>query len=255
MSYQELLDKIAECYNEILKDNLVGIYVHGSIALKCFNWNKSDIDFIVVVNEKLSQESKLMLMEKIIKWNAYAPPKGFEMSIVLKDNCINFKYPMPFELHFSNAHIDWYMRDAYNYCENMHGEDKDLAAHFTIIKKFGIVWCGHPIEDVFGIIPKDNYLDSIKEDVKDAKDDISEYPIYIVLNLCRVLAYTKNELILSKEQGGNWGLENLDLKYHDIVSKALQCYRTDKVMTVDKKESESYCEYMAKAILNIKSEN
>ena len=172
------------------------------------------------------------------------------MSVVLKDCCLNFKYPMPFELHFSNMHIDWYLRDAYNYCENMHGVDKDLAAHFTIIREFGIVWCGQPIEDVFGKIPKDNYLDSIKEDVKDAKDDIIENPMYIVLNLCRVLAYAKYELILSKEQGGNWGLENLKLKYHNIVSKALHCYQTEDVMMVDKEEAENYCRYMSKAIFN-----
>jgi predicted nucleotidyltransferase len=251
MSYQELLDKIAECYGDILKDNLVGIYVHGSIAMKCFNWNKSDVDFIVVVNEKLSQDIKLKLMEAIIALNAYAPPKGLEMSIVLKKHCEDFKYPTPFELHFSNMHIDWYKGNAGYYCENMQGEDKDLAAHFTIIKKFGIVWLGQSIEEVFGTIPKYNYLDSIKGDVEDAKDDISDNPIYIILNLCRVLAYAKGELILSKEQGGSWGLQNLEQKYHNIVSKAVQCYQTDEVMVVDKEEAENYCEYIMKAILDV----
>lgn len=62
MTYQELLDKIAEGYRGILKDNLVGIYVHGSIAMKCFHWDKSDIDFIAVVRESLSLD--IMIIKK-----------------------------------------------------------------------------------------------------------------------------------------------------------------------------------------------
>ena len=36
-------------YQTILGDNLVGIYVHGSIAFGCFHEEKSDIDFIAVI--------------------------------------------------------------------------------------------------------------------------------------------------------------------------------------------------------------
>ncbi|MBP5186668.1 MAG: nucleotidyltransferase domain-containing protein, partial [Clostridiales bacterium] len=38
----------------ILKDNLTGIYLHGSAVMGCFNPEKSDIDLIVVVNEPLT---------------------------------------------------------------------------------------------------------------------------------------------------------------------------------------------------------
>lgn len=41
----ELLNRIKISYQNILKDGLVGIYVHGSIAFECFHWDQSDIDF------------------------------------------------------------------------------------------------------------------------------------------------------------------------------------------------------------------
>ena len=244
MNYQVILNKILENYQNILKNNLVGIYVHGSIALGCFNWNKSDIDFIVVINDKLSHETKRMLMDSNVELNKQAPQKGLEMSIVLKKYCKEFTYPTPFELHFSNMHKEWYHNNPDDYCEHMQGEDKDLAAHFTIIKHAGIVLCGEPIDSVFGDISKEYYLDSIKEDIKNAENDIISNPVYIVLNLCRVVAYTKNGLILSKEQGGRWGVENLKNDYKAIISRALHSYKTNETMNIEKDEASDFCNYM-----------
>ena len=53
-----ILDEIVKSYYGILKDNLVGIYLHGSLALGCFNPKVSDIDFLIVARDKLSLEVK-----------------------------------------------------------------------------------------------------------------------------------------------------------------------------------------------------
>ncbi len=248
MEYELLLDQISEAFQEILKEDFVGLYVHGSIALKCFNWNKSDVDFIVIVKEKLSNSIKRQLMDSVVKYNISAPDKGLEMSIVRKEVCTKFIYPTPYELHYSNAHIDWYKKDPEDYCNRMNGEDPDLAAHFTIIKNCGITWCGQPIEEVFDTVPKNDYLDSIKKDVVYAKDNMFKDPMYFVLNLCRVLAYIKNGLVLSKEQGGRWGMENLDSQYLNIIKYALECYGSDDKMNISKEKVESFGDYMTKMI-------
>lgn len=239
-----ILSKIRNTHTDILKHNLVGIYIHGSLAFNCFNWNKSDIDFIVVVNRPLELNVKFKLMKSIIELNNTAPSKGLEMSVVLKENCLNFRYPTPFELHFSNAHIKLYQNDPIDFCEKMKGNDIDLAAHFTVIKNNGFVLYGEPIDYVFGIVPKENYIDSIKSDITSAKEDIIESPIYIILNLCRVLAYVKSNRILSKESGGKWGMKNLDNEFYDIVCEALVCYKTDKIMHIDENKGSLFCEYM-----------
>jgi streptomycin 3"-adenylyltransferase len=250
MDYKVVLNNIKEEYQNILEDNLVGIYVHGSIALKCFNWDKSDIDFIVVVKERISKDTKLQLMRVTAELNNTAPPKGLEMSVVLQEHCINFQYPTPFELHFSAMHIEWYKHDCDDYCEKMNGIDADLAAHFTIIKKAGIVLCGKAIDEVFAEVPKEYYIDSIKSDIKDAKSSIMDNPIYIVLNLCRVAAYIGQELVLSKEQGAEWALNYLDDRYHDIIKRTVRSYRSDEQMIVKKEEAEEYSDYMLRLIFD-----
>ncbi|MEG0775396.1 aminoglycoside adenylyltransferase domain-containing protein [Clostridium sp.] len=244
MNYKTILNVISTKYKEILESNLVGIYVHGSIAFNCFNWNKSDIDFLVVVNEKLSESVKLRLLEVLESLRAESPPKGFEMSVVLKEHCINFQYPTPYELHFSNQWLETYLTNPLLLCDDNYKTDKDLAAHLTIIRHVGIALCGEPIKEVFGDVPKDNYIDSIKNDIENATVEILHNPMYIVLNLCRVAAYIKDNLILSKEQGGNWGLRNLPKEYRDIVNEALKSYMSSGKMTIKEVEAQKFCDYM-----------
>ena len=47
-------------------------------------------------------------------------------------------------------------------------------------------------------------------------------PRYAVLNFCRVLAFINEGLIISKIEGGEWGLKKLPKEYHPIISAALQ---------------------------------
>jgi predicted nucleotidyltransferase len=43
MDTQHYLDKIVELFRDELSENLIGIYLHGSLAMNCFNPNRSDI--------------------------------------------------------------------------------------------------------------------------------------------------------------------------------------------------------------------
>ena len=70
--------------------------------------------------------------------------------------------------------------------EKMNGTDKDLAAHITIINHYGVVLYGAAIESVFSEVHSTYYIDSIWDDVKDAKEYITSNFVYVTLNLCRV---------------------------------------------------------------------
>ena len=175
------------------------------------------------------------------------------MSVVLLDVCKSFVYPTPFELHYSNAHLQMCKDNLSKYCEAMNGVDMDLAAHFTIIKEVGYSVIGEPIGKVFGNVPENDYLDSIKSDVENALRDVTQNPVYTILNLCRVLAYQKEGLVLSKEQGGIWGIYNLPKRYWELVEKAVECYQSAK--NKDEKYfhrelSAKFCNYMLERIFN-----
>lgn len=248
MELEDITKSFVEQSRGILGDELVGVYLHGSAAMGCFNARKSDIDLLVVVKGTIPDEVKRRFMEMVVELNAHAPEKGLELSIVREDVCRPFVYPTPFELHFSNAHLNWYQTDPAGYIEKMKGTDKDLAAHFTILYHRGKCLWGKGIRDVFEEVGGEFYFDSIWYDIQDAETEIMENPVYMILNLCRVLAYREEGLILSKAEGGRWGLENVPEVYRPLISQALQEYLCNEPIKLEEDCACRYAAYMTDRI-------
>lgn len=184
----------------------------------------------------------------VVEHNAQAPKKGIEMSVVLRKTCKPFIYPTPFELHFSAGYLDWYKEDPDDYIHEMKGIDKDLASHFTIINKRGKCLFGLPINEVFVEVPASDYMNSIWYDVEHAKKDIKHYPMYLTLNLARVLAYKEEGLVLSKKEGAEWAIDKLPNEYHPLIRDALDDYTESADVVYDKKLAKHYAKYMIRRI-------
>ncbi len=245
--YRDLAGKFVEKAYTVLGESLIGIYLHGSMAMGCFNPNKSDIDLIVVVNGDISDKQKLELMNEIVKFNSLAPAKGFEISFVKSEYCKPFVYPTPFELHFSSVHLDKYKASPEKYIKEMKGVDKDLAAHFTVINNYGKVLYGRKISEDFGEVPRADHIDSIYYDIENAVLDITDNPVYVTLNLCRVLCFLCSGQCVSKADGGRWALRKPGFD-NDIVNEALDCYLSDKKFEYDSADLRNFAEKMLKAV-------
>ncbi len=239
-----LTNVFVEQSQKILGDNLVGVYLHGSAVMGCFHEKRSDIDLLVVVHAVISDEIKRYFMDMVVELNSCAPKKGIEVSIVRQDVCKPFIYPTPFELHFSAVHVQWYKTNPADYVKRMNGVDKDLAAHVTVIYHRGKCLYGKEIKEVFEKVSKEFYFDSIWNDVKNAQEDIITNPTYMILNLCRVLAYKQSGLILSKKEGGHWGINNVSVKYYNLIMQALDEYLFDRSTNWDGNCTREYAAYM-----------
>ena len=243
MNADSLIKDFVEQSESILKDNLVGIYLHGSLVMGCFNPLKSDIDLIIVVDHPLSDPVKRAYMDMVVGCSARAPGKGIEMSVVLREVCNPFVYPTPFELHFSVGCLDWYKKDPEDYIRKMNGTDKDLAAHFTIIGKRGRCLFGTPVQDMFAEVPAGCYMDALWYDIEGAAGEIAENTMYLTLNLARALAYKEEGLVLSKKEGGDWAISHLPSEYHSLISDALREYSGSADVAYDKALARRYAEY------------
>lgn len=51
--------------------------------------------------------------------------------------------------------------------------------------------------------------------------------LIILFILCRVSSFIKEKLILSKENGGLWGLKNLPEKYFNIINLSIKNYKNE----------------------------
>ncbi len=244
---QDITSAFAAAARSILSGNLVGVYLHGSAAMGCYNPAVSDLDFIVVVRELLSDATRRAFMEAVVDLDLRTPGKGIEMSVVTARACKPFAYPTPFELHYSRRHTAWYRRDPADCLEKLRGTDADLAAHFTVIRGRGACLCGAPIDAVFGPVPTADYVDSILGDIRGAEEEIAENPMYLILNLARVLAFLEAVTTLSKREGGEWALAHAP-EYRSLVQAALDEYASGGRPDYDLDLARSYARDMLRRI-------
>ncbi|MNP13228.1 Streptomycin 3''-adenylyltransferase [compost metagenome] len=251
MNQQVILDNVTCLLKEELSDSVIGIYLHGSMAMGCYNPTQSDIDILVIIREKQSIDIYKKIARELIniedKMNLI---KGFELSIVMEAFADKFIYPTPFEFHYSSFHKEKYRTDENYFCGGY--EDPDLAAHFVITYNRGIVLFGEQIKDVIKPIDKRYYIESIKSDIEDALEGITDNPIYFVLNLSRVLLYLKESVISSKKEAGEWALNYVPTEYKGVIAKCLAKYNNEvEYLNLSKITLLNYATYMLKEIEEI----
>lgn len=250
LEIQQILDKIISSYYNILQENLVGIYLHGSLAMNSFNPLSSDIDFLVVVKDKLNFKEMRELIDVLLNLSENGPKKGFEMSVLLQEDTKQIKYPTPFILHYSDYHKYKYLNQLDYICGD--SDDPDLVAHIVILRKRGICLIGKPINEVFQEVPTKYYIESIKQDIMSSREGIINDPIYFILNLCRVLCFLQEGKICSKKEGGEWGCLNLPMEYLDTIHSALNTYNGNPTtFNVQSKILVDFADFMIKEIENL----
>lgn len=248
MQAEKILNEIIHLHREILGENLIGIYIHGSLAFGCYNPKQSDIDFLAVTERSPSLTEKRTVLERLVCLETDAPRKGFEMSVALAEHCRHFVYPTPYELHYSKMHRKAFLDAPDEYCKAMRGTDPDLAAHFTVVRETGITLYGEEACSLFAPVPRADYLDSVRRDAADAEKGIESDPVYFVLNLCRVLAYLREGLVLSKADGGHWGIKELPEPFHPVIREALRSYACGGDFSEDRKKTREFARYMLRKI-------
>ncbi|MDD5589849.1 MAG: DUF4111 domain-containing protein [Candidatus Portnoybacteria bacterium] len=232
---------LTEEIEKLVNDNFTGAYLHGSLAMDCFNPKSSDIDFLVVVKRSLAENEKDEIGNLLLKYQKNLPNK-LEAAIIANSIVKDFKYPPRYELYFPDEN-GGYKKD---------GSDPDLTADFVILNKRGVVIKGKSIAEVFSNISENFYLKSILNDFEWSFNNVlngpdegkCKIPVYAVLNFCRIIGFLKTKSILSKKEGGEWGLGNLPPKFGLLIEGALKEYaKVGSSQLVDAKLLKDFANY------------
>lgn len=225
--------------SEMLGSNLVGVYLHGSLAMGCFNPHASDIDLLVITHRRVGR-NKTRLASLALA--ASLKPCPIEVTTFSKRDLNPWRYPTPFDFHFSE---NW--RTAYESrtaLRRMGKSGEDPAAHLAETRARGVVLFGPPIKSVLPTVPARDFLDSVVGDFRWAVRMLNRnatiegrifVSTYLVLNACRILGFLENGRVLSKAEGGDWALGVVPRKYVPVVRHALRAYsqaNTDRGINV-----------------------
>lgn len=221
------INNLLATFQETLSNNLIGVYLHGSLAMGCFNPARSDIDLLVVTRHGMSIETKRDIAQTLLTCSL--SPSPVEISFLVQQDIHPFQHPLPFDLHYSESWCERYTQaladGTWRTWNDEKKRDPDLVAHITVTRARGICLSGKPILEVLPPVPPAFYAASIVGDFNDALAQYQHMPVYFTLNACRVLAYLREGHIFSKDEGGTWGLQTLPTALHGVIAQALDVYR------------------------------
>jgi predicted nucleotidyltransferase len=221
------INNLLATFRQLLDENLIGIYLHGSLAMGCFNPTRSDLDLLVIMQHGMTVETKRDMAHYLLTCSL--SPSPIEISFLVQQDIRPFQHPLPFDLHYSEDWRERYVQaladGTWRSWNDETRRDPDLAAHITVTRARGICLDGKPILEVLPSVPPAFYATSIVGDFHDALAERQHMPVYFTLNACRVLAYVREGRIYSKDEGGMWALQTLSAELHGIVEQALDIYR------------------------------
>jgi streptomycin 3"-adenylyltransferase len=225
---------------EKLESRFMGVYLHGSLAMGSYFPPKSDMDFIMVSDNKLDAELAKSLNTSIAKYAEICLTVGsIECSVITLQTVRDIPEKMPYELHYNGAWHERILKDEVSYGADQF--DSDIPAHLMCIKKRGICLYGMAINDVFGEVCWRNFLISVMDDFNwiVEGENICESPYYGVLNICRVMQIFiyGNEKYLSKYEGAVWGMDNLPDEHLPLIQQALEVYASNE--PIDRREQKT----------------
>jgi hypothetical protein len=216
----------------------------------CFNATASDIDLLIVTERRVGKmKGKLASLAL----EASSNPRPIEVTSFSRRDLLPWRYPTPFDFHFSE-----HWRRAYRAgtaLKKMGNSGEDPAADITVTRARGIVLLGEPLELALPLVPREDYLEAIRNDINWAFRKLRKYDpwmegrvrvsTYLVLNICRVLAFIRTGQILSKAEGGTWALSGVPRKFGPTIIRALDAYQTGSRTTA--KNIASLCSFVESA--------
>ncbi|GAC1433736.1 MAG: hypothetical protein PVS3B3_30420 [Ktedonobacteraceae bacterium] len=214
----------------MLAENLVGFYLHGSLALGGFNPARSDVNIVAVTRQRMSTEVKRTLVTLLLRISKMPCPVSIHF--LAQHDTFPFQHPLPYDLYY-NESMREHAQQEVHYASWQHwndsiAHDPDLTIILTVLQLHGICLYGEPPAKTLPVVPEQAFRDALVTKVQTAQRSPLHDPISFVLNACRVAAYLHDHTVLSKDAGGVWALASLPEQYHPLIQQLLALYRSER---------------------------
>lgn len=222
---QNQVNALTFSLHEFLGDNLIAVYLHGSLASGNFMMENSDIDLLGVVQTRLNPFKRLAIAQKMLLWNK--TPAPVEISLLAQEHLTETP-PLRCQFHFSPQWAARYQqfiekKDASHWILKQDFEDPDIPAHIYLARHKSVALLGGRASDVLPKISDEEFLKSACADYRDfhwRTDDLTDCA-YQILTFCRILAFKETRKIMSKQKAAQYVLPQLSQKRQALVNRAL----------------------------------
>ena len=253
----KIVEVILEEYQELVKsglpNTLEGLYLHGSIALDAFEKGKSDIDFIAITNQRLTEDVAGILSEihRAIA-QKYRTPEMDGVYLTWED-LGKTQHDDQSYFYYNNGNL------SYGPYFNAN------PVTWTLFASKGISILGPEVTNIefetssqqlksFVLINMNTYWasrvqwleeSSLNQDLKLSSEDIQEEIEWMVLGLLRQYYTLMEGETISKTAAGVYGLNHFPKEYHRIIKEAVngRMGRKESLFNSERERLESIIEF------------
>jgi predicted nucleotidyltransferase len=206
---QQYLDRVGSAFREHLGAELVGVYLHGSLAMGALTPGRSDIDILAVCAAALSPQRRASLGEALAAIPIARSGGDLELSMVTEAAARTPSAAPRFEIHVS-THEEPSVVDGAD-----RPGDEDLVVHFAMVRARGQVLIGPEPTELFTAPDRVALIRAFLSDIAWARENgatgweghyLPELAsmTYRVLNAARSWRYLETGDLGSKVEGALW---------------------------------------------------
>lgn len=218
----DILAMLSEGLENILGDMLIGVYLTGSLTYGDFERGSSDIDFLIVLDNTLSEAQRKQVkdLHSQIAMNYPFWSQRIEASYITEDMLGNTeppKQPRP----YVNGGQMWDPDPPYG---------NEWLINLSVLYDSGIALKGPDPKTLIGypigieMVRRASKNDLHQEWEPLLKDpaalEDSHFQAYVVLTLCRILYRAKNDNIASKKVASNWVKKTYGKHWSPLILQA-----------------------------------
>ncbi len=211
----------------MLGEQLVGFYLHGSLALGGFNPARSDINIVAVTKQRMNIEVKRTLVTLLLRISKMPCPVSIHF--LAQQNIFPFQHSLPYDLYYNETMREQAQQDmrsdAWKHRNDRIEYDPELTIILPVLQLHGVCLYGELPAKTLPPVPEHDFRDALVTKIQQDQQHPLHNPLSFVLNACRVAAYLHDHTILSKDAGGIWGLSFLPEQYHPLLQQLLALYR------------------------------
>lgn len=242
-SVNKILNILLKNISDILKEQFVGIYIHGSLALHDFVPERSDIDLVVLTKEVLLEETlkKLKVIHDKISSSKLLYAQRIECIYIPIDSLRNYSQE---KAYFPCLHVGGeFYTDGFGIIEKHVLREKEIIIKGPDTKSFMKPVTAAELKKAALDSLREWWLPKLKDHSKLLKDD---YQVYAVLTMCRALYTIQFGDIASKSTAAQYAVKTLDAKWAKLIRETLSWKNREKFNKLD--ETLNFIKYTIKKL-------
>jgi hypothetical protein len=192
----DYLAELTRRMQEILGEELLGVYAGGSYALGAYEHGRSDVDVTAVVASPLADAAKQALVGALRHESLPCPARGLELVVYPLATARGGGGEPGFELNLnSGAGMDF----------RADFEPGDIEGFWfaidrSILREHGVALLGPPPTELFAAIPRDTLIPLLAESLRWHRDSDQPVGSDVVLNSARTRHFLDTGHWISKQE-------------------------------------------------------